>query len=98
MTNFTLILLEFFLLVSFFIFIFLYSITSTEITTVFVSLILFLIFLIPFLQILNEIDIILYNIGIDMLLFKTIASYSKFFIIFIGVFLIAELFYVIFFS
>ena len=98
MTNFTLILLQFFLLVSFFIFIFLYSITSTEITTVFVSLIIFLIFLIPFLQILNEIDFILYNIGIDMLLFKTIVSYSKFFIIFIGVFLIAELFFVIFFS
>ncbi len=98
MSNFTLNLLQFFLLISLFIFIFLYSITSTELTTVFVSLILFLIFLIPFLQILNEIEIFMFNIGIDMLLFRTIISYSKFFIIFIGVFLIAELFYIIFFS
>ena len=98
MSNFTLNLLQFFLLISLFIIIFLYSITSTELTTVFVSLILFLIFLIPFLQILNEIEIFMYNIGIDMLLFRTIISYSKFVIIFIGVFLIAELFYVIFFS
>ena len=98
MTNFTLILLQFFLLVSLFIFIFIYSIISTELTTVFVSLIVFLIFLIPFLQILNEIEIFMYNSSVDILLFKTIVSYSKFFAIFIGVFLIAELFYVIFFS
>jgi len=40
----------------------------------------------------------MFNIGYDILLLKTIVSYSKFFIIFIGVFLLAELFYVIFFS
>ena len=98
MSNITLNLLQFFLLVSLFIFIFLYSITSSELTTVFVSLIIFLIFLIPFLQILNEIEVFMFNIGIDNSLFKTIVSYSKFFIIFIGVFLIAELFYVSFFG
>ncbi len=98
MSNFTLNLLQFFLLVCFFIFIFLYSITSTELTTIFGSLILFLIFLIPFLQILNEIEIFMFNTSIDILLFETIISYSKFFIVFIGVFLIAELFYVIFFG
>ncbi len=98
MSNFTLNLLQFFLLVCFFIFIFLYSITSTELTTIFGSLILFLIFLIPFLQILSEIEIFMYYTKIDIFLFETIISYSKFFIIFIGVFLIAELFYVIFFS
>ncbi len=98
MSNFTLNLLQFFLLVSFFIFIFLYSITSTELTTIFGSLIIFLIFLIPFLQILNEIEIFMFNTSFDILLFETIISYSKFFIIFIGVFLIAELFYVIFFG
>ena len=98
MSNFTLNLLQFFILVSLFIFIFLYSITSTEPTTVFVSLIIFLILYIPFLQILNEIELFMYNINIDNLLFKTIISYSKFFIIFIGIFLIAELFYVSFFG
>ena len=98
MSNFTLNLLQFFLLVSFFIFIFLYSITSTELTTIFGSLIIFLIFLIPFLQILNEIEIFMFNTNFDILLFETIISYSKFFILFIGVFLIAELFYVIFFG
>jgi len=98
MSNFTLNLLQFFLLVSFFIFIFLYSITSTELTTIFGSLITFLIFLIPFLQILNEIEIFMFNTSFDILLFETIISYSKFFILFIGVFLIAELFYVIFFG
>ena len=98
MSNFTLNLMQFFILVSLFIFIFLYSITSAEPTTIFVSLIIFLILLIPFLQILNEIEIFMYNITIDSLLFKTIISYSKFFIIFIGVFLIAELFYVSFFG
>ena len=98
MSNFTLNLLQLFILVSLFIFIFLYSITSSELTTVFVSIILFLIFLIPFLQILNEIEIFMYNTGIDNSLFITIISYSKFFIIFIGVFLIAELFYISFFG
>jgi len=98
MSNFTLNLLQFFLLVSFFIFIFLYSITSTELTTIFGSLITFLIFLIPFLQILNEIEIFMFTSNLDIFLFETIISYSKFFILFIGVFLIAELFYVIFFG
>ena len=98
MSNFTLNLLQFFILVSLFIFIFLYSITSTEPTTLFVSLIIFLLFLIPFLQLLNEIEVFMFNIGYEILLFKAIVSYSKFFIIFIGVFLLAELFYVIFFS
>ena len=98
MSNITLNLLQFFLLVSFFIFIFLYSITSTELTTIFGSLIIFLIFLIPFLQIISEIEIFMFNANIDIILFETILSYSKFLIIFIGVFLIAELFYVIFFS
>jgi len=98
MTNLTFILLQFFLLVSFFIFIFLYSILSTELTTIFISLMMFLLFLIPFLLILNEIEFFILNSHIDILLFKTIVSYSKFFIIFIGVFLIAELFYIMFFS
>ena len=98
MSNFTINLLQLFILVSFFIFIFLYSITSSELTTVFISLILFLIFLMPFFQILNEIEIFMYNTGIDNSLFTTIISYSKFFIIFIGVFLIAELFYTSFFG
>ena len=98
MSNFTLNLLQLFILVSLFIFIFLYSITSSELTTVFVSIILFLIFLIPFLQILNEIEAFMYNTSIDNSLFITIISYSKFFIIFIGVFLIAELFYISFFG
>jgi len=98
MSNFTLNLLQFFLLVSLFIFIFLYSITSSELTTIFGALIVFLVLLFPFLQILNEIEIFMFNTGIDTYLFEMITSYSKFFIIFIGVFLIAELFYVVFFG
>ena len=98
MTNLTFILLQFFLLVSFFIFIFLYSIFSTELTTIIVSLMIFLLFLIPFLLILNEIEVFMFNSPIDTILFKTVVSYSKFLIVFIGVFLIAELFYVMFFS
>ena len=98
MSNFTLNLLQFFILVSLFIFIFLYSITSTELTTIFSSLIVFLIFLIPFLHILNEIETFMFITSFDIVLFETIISYSKFFIIFIGVFLIAELFYVSFFG
>ncbi len=98
MSNFTLNLLQLFLLVSLFIIIFLYSITSSELTTIFGALIVFLVLLFPFLQILNEIEIFMYNTGIDTYLFETITSYSKVFIIFIGVFLIAELFYVVFFG
>jgi len=98
MSNFTLNLLQFFLLVSLFIFIFLYSITSSELTTIFGALIVFLVLLFPFLQILNEIEIFMFNTGIDTYLFEMITSYSKFFIIFIGVFLIVELFYVVFFG
>lgn len=92
------ILIEFFLLVALFIFLFAFSIISAEPITVFISIVLFFIFLIPFLQVLNEISLVVFNEGLEAILLNSIISYSKFIITFIGFVLIIELIYISFFS
>jgi len=93
-----LILIEFFLLIALFVFIFTFSIISTEPMTVFISIVLFFVFLVPFFQVLNEISLVVFNEGLEATLLNSIISYSKFIIIFIGVILVVELIYVSFFS
>ena len=92
------ILIEFFLLIALFIFVFAFSIISAEPITVFISIVLFFIFLIPFFQVLNEISLVVFNEGFEANLLNSIISYSKFVITFIGFFLIVELIYISFFS
>jgi len=94
MSEFNLIVIEFFLLLALFFFIFAFSIISSESITVFISIVLFFIFLIPFFQVLDEISLVVFNEGFEATLLYSIISYSKFVIIFIGLFLFVELVYV----
>ena len=98
MTEFYLIFIEFVLLFALFFSIFAFSIISADSITVFISIVLFLIFLIPFLLVLNELSLAVFTEGYDIGLFNSIISYSKFIIILMGIFLIVELIYVSFFS
>ncbi len=93
-----LILIEFFLLIALFVFVFTFSIISAEPMTVFISIILFFVILVPFFQVLNDISLVVFNAGFEATLLNSIISYSKFIIIFIGVFLVVELIYISFFS
>ena len=92
------ILIEFFLLIALFVFVFTFSIISSESMTVFISIVLFFVFLVPFFQVINEINLVVFNEGFEATLLNSIISYSKFIIIFIGVFLVVELIYISFFS
>jgi len=94
MSEFNLIVIEFFLLLALFLFIFAFSIISSESITVFISIVLFFIFLIPFFQVLDEISLVVFNEGFETTLLYSIISYSKFVIIFIGIFLFVEMVYV----
>jgi hypothetical protein len=98
MSELNLILFEFYLLLAFFIFIFAFSIISAEPVAIFISIVLFFIFLIPFVQILNEIEVFAFNEGFETVFFKTVVSYSKLIVVFIGIFLFIELVYVFLFS
>jgi len=98
MSELYLILIEFFLLIALFVFVFTFSIISAEPMTVFISIILFFVILVPFFQVLNDISLVVFNAGFEATLLNSIISYSKFIIIFIGVFLVVELIYISFFS
>ena len=98
MSELNLILFEFYSLLVFFIFIFAFSVISAEPIAIFISIVLFFIFLVPFFQILNEIEVFAFSEGFETVFFKTVVSYSKLIVIFIGIFLFIELIYVFLFS
>jgi len=98
MLEFNLIIFEFYLLLTLFIFIFAFSVISADPITIFISIVLFFIFLIPFFQILNEIEVYAFSEGFETVFFKTVVPYSKLIVIFIGIFLFIELIYVFLFS
>ena len=98
MSELNLILFEFYSLLAFFIFIFAFSVISAEPIAIFISIVLFFIFLVPFFQILNEIEVFVFSEGFETVFFKTVVSYSKLLVIFIGIFLFIELIYVFLFS
>ena len=98
MSELNLILFEFYSLLVFFIFIFAFSVISAEPIAIFISIVLFFIFLMPFFQILNEIEVFAFIEGFETVFFKTVVSYSKLLVIFIGIFLFIELIYVSLFS
>lgn len=98
MSELNLILFEFYSLLAFFIFIFAFSVISAEPITIFISIVLFFIFLMPFFQILNEIEVFAFGEGFETMFFKTVVSYSKLLVVFIGIFLFIELIYVFLFS
>ncbi len=98
MSEINLIIFEFYSLLAFFIFIFAFSVISAEPIAIFISIVLFFIFLMPFFQILNEIEVFAFSKGFETVFFKTVVSYSKLIVIFIGIFLFIELIYVFLFS
>ncbi|NHJ21457.1 MAG: hypothetical protein EAX91_10965 [Candidatus Lokiarchaeota archaeon] len=98
MTEFHLIFIEFIILLALFIFLFMFSIISAESMTVFISIILFFIFLIPFFQVISEINLVALNEGYDTNLVKSIISYSQLIVLLIGILLFVELIYISFFN
>ena len=98
MSEFNLIIFEFYSILAFFIFIFAFSVISAEPIAIFISLVLFFIFLMPFFQILNDLEIFAFSEGLETVFFKSVVSYSKLIVLFIGIFLFIELIYVFLFS
>jgi len=86
-------------IMSLFILIFIYSAISSDTTTVLISLILFLIFLLPFYVLINQLKLLIVDLNLEnVVFFKTLVFYSTIVNVFIGTYLIIELIYVFFFN
>lgn len=78
------------------IFVFIYSAISTDMITTFISLTLFLIFLLPFYVLLEKLKlIILLKNSEDLIFYKIFSFYSTLLNLFIGFFLIVQLIYLL---
>jgi len=87
-------LFEFLLLFSILIFIFIYSTLSTDMLTTLISLLIFLIILAPFYLLLNKFEIFVYINNLEnVTFFKFLFFFSKLINVFIGIYLVTELFY-----
>ncbi len=87
-------LFEFLLFFSILIFIFIYSALSSDMLTTLISLLIFLIILAPFYLILNKFEIFVYINNLEnVTFFKFLFFYSKLINVFIGIYLVIELFY-----
>lgn len=99
MVEISFIVIEIISLLSFIILIFIYSAISTDALTVFICIILFLILLLPFLTIINQLELILIEFNLENIFFyKLLINFSMIINIFIGLYLIIELFYTAFFN
>ena len=93
--NFTL--FELLIVLSFFIILFIYSAFSTDLTTTFLSLIIFLIFIIPFYGLLDIFKSLIYSSNLEgVFFFQIILFYSSLIPCFIGLFLFVEVIYLFF--
>jgi len=82
-----------------FIIIFIYSAISSDTTTVLISLLLFLLFLLPFYVLINQLKFLMAELNLEnIVFFKTLVLYSTIVNIFIGTYLFIELIYVFFFN
>jgi hypothetical protein len=94
MLEFQILLVEALLILGIFIFIFVYSAISAELLTSIITLIIFLMLLIPFYLICEKLNIILYTSNLDNLrFFNFFFFYSTIIIIFIAVNLVVKSFY-----
>lgn len=94
MLEFNILLFEILLILSISIFIFIYSALSADLITSFISLLIFLILLIPFYLLLERLELIIYMNNLEHLsFFKLIFSYSTLINVFIGLFLVVESIY-----
>jgi len=99
MLEFNILLFEILLILSISIFIFIYSAFSADTVTSFISLLIFLILLIPFYLILERLELIIYMNNLENVgFFKLIIVYSTLINVFIGLFLVVESIYLIGFS
>ncbi len=99
MLEFNILLFEILLILSSFIFIFVYSAFSVDMLTTLTSLLIFLILLIPFYIILEKLKFIIYINNLEnIIFFKLIFLYSTLINVFIGLFLVVESIYLIGFS
>jgi len=99
MLEFNILLFEILLILSIFIFIFIYSAFSVDMLTTLISLLIFLILLIPFYVILERLEIIIYMNNLENInFFKLIFFYSILINVFIGLYLVVESIYLIGFS
>ncbi len=99
MLEFNILLFEILLILSISIFIFIYSAFSADTVTSFISLLIFLILLIPFYLILERLELIIYMNNLEnIVFFKLIIVYSTLINVFIGLFLVVESIYLIGFS
>lgn len=92
MWEFIILLFEILLILSIFIFIFIYSAISADAIISLISFLVFLILLIPFYIILEKLEIYVYiNNFEDITFFKIIFFYSTLINLFIGIYLVIEL-------
>jgi hypothetical protein len=99
MIEFNILLFEILVLLTLFTFIFIYSILSADMLTSFISLLIFLILLIPFYLILERLELVMYINNLENLyIFRLIFLYSTLINVFIGLFLVVESIYLIGFS
>ncbi len=94
MLEFNILLIEVLLILSVFIIIFIYSAISAEMLTSLISLLIFLILIIPFYILLERLEILVYTNNLEnVTFFKFIFFYSTLIIIFIGSFIVIESIY-----
>ena len=99
MLEFNILLFEILLILSSFIFIFIYCAFSVDMLTTLTSLLIFLILLIPFYIILEKLKFIIYINNLEnIIFFELIFLYSTLINVFIGLFLVVESIYLIGFS
>ena len=99
MLEFNILLFEILLILSIFIFIFIYSAFSVDMLTTLVSLLIFLILLIPFYIGIERLEVIVYINDLESTnFFKLIFFYSTLINMFIGLFLLVQTIYLIGFS
>ncbi len=99
MLEFEILLFEALLILGIFIFIFIYSTFSVDMLSTLISLLIYLILLIPFYVISNRLEFIIYRDNIEHVnFFKLFFFYSSLINVFIGLYLVIQSIYLIGFS
>jgi len=99
MSELQILLIEIFVILSLYIFVFIYSVISADTITTLLSFLIFLILLIPFYFLLEKLDFLVYFNNLeDILIFNLIVFYSTLINLFIGLYLFIELVYLFFYG
>ncbi|KKM64004.1 hypothetical protein LCGC14_1505720 [marine sediment metagenome] len=99
MSELQILLIEIFIILSLYIFVFIYSVISVDTITTLLSFLIFLILLIPFYFLLEKLDFLVhFNNLEDIPIFNLIVFYSTLINLFIGLYLFVELVYLFFYG